>query len=448
MRRVGFGFTPHEATKGMHEESRSHEAHEEESDSASCASSRFGMSVEPRENARLGHCEKLAAMLPLVAIALLALTAPLLGQMATADRLQAPGWWPTKRTVPRKDYVGASACAPCHPSRAAQLTTAMARTAQRAQDSPVLRANDRLTFAVAHYSYSIARNGGQSVYTVTDGERTISTPLSWALGAGNVGQTYMFETGGSLHEARASYYASVERLGFTPGRRLEDPRDVEEAMARPVSDAEARRCFGCHTTASSTTSGFDLAGALPGVTCEACHGPGRAHVTGMERGGKDARGTIMNPTMLDAVESVDFCGACHATFWDVKLANERGLAALRSQPHRLQSSRCWDEGDDRITCVACHDPHKPLVRDSSSYDAKCLSCHKAPSLPSNRDVSDLGPKALQGTQLAGPGSSQRASAPPCPTAAANCASCHMPKYEVPEMHFAFTDHLIRVVPGR
>ena len=33
----------------------------------------------------------------------------------------------------------------------------------------------------------------------------------------------------------------------------------------------------------------------------------------------------------------------------------------------------------------------------------------------------------------------------CKVASENCVTCHMPKYEVPEMHFAFTDHLIRVV---
>jgi hypothetical protein len=400
-----------------------------------------------------------SALLALLAIALLPLAAPLLGQMATADRLQAPGWWPTKRTAVRSDFVGASECVRCHPSRATQLATAMARTAQRAEDSPVLSANDRLTFAVAHYSYSIRRDGGQPLYTVTDGERTISARLSWALGAGNVGQTYVFERGGTLHEARASYYASVARLDFTPNRRLEHPRGVEEAMARRVDEAEARRCFGCHTTASSTASGFDLASAIPGVMCEACHGPGRRHVAEMARG-ESARGTIMNPGTLDAVDSVDFCGACHATFWDVKLANERGLAALRSQPHRLQSSPCWGEGDDRITCVACHDPHKPLVRDSSAYDVKCLSCHKAPSLPLNRDVSYGGPRAASllnrdvsyggargpaGARRPGPRSSPGASAPPCPNATENCAGCHMPKYDVPEMHFAFTDHFIRIV---
>lgn len=351
-----------------------------------------------------------------VAVGLLA--APLLGQMATADRLQTPGWWPTKRTVDRDDFVGAAACVACHTTLSPQLTTAMARTAQRAGESPVLRGAARMTFAAGRYTYAIDRETGHSSYSVTDGDRTLAVPLTWALGAGTVGQTYIFERGGQLHEARASYYASLERLDFTPSRRVEDARDVEEAMARTMDEAEARRCFGCHTTGSSTASGFDLARAVPGITCEACHGPGRAHVAEMDRDVPPTRGTIMNPRGLDAVDSVDFCGACHATFWDVKLAGERGLAALRSQPHRLQSSSCWNEADDRITCVACHDPHKPLVRDVAAYDRNCLACH-APA--------------------------DRTSMRPCPTGTARCAGCHMPRYDVPEMHFAFTDHLIRVV---
>jgi len=195
-------------------------------------------------------------------------------------------------------------------------------------------------------------------------------------------------------------------------------------MSRPVDDAEARRCFGCHTTASTTSTGFNPERLVSGITCEACHGPGREHVAAVERGGAaHGRGTILNPSGLDAADSVDFCGACHATFWDVKLANERGLAALRSQPFRLQSSACWGTGDDRLTCVACHDPHKPLVRASAAYDPNCLSCHVPP------------------------GSSPTAGhpGPPCPVGKSECSSCHMPKYEVPVMHFRFTDHLIRAV---
>ena len=84
---------------------------------------------------------------------------------------------------------------------------------------------------------------------------------------------------------------------------------------------------------------------------------------------------MATPRRLDPAASVDFCGACHSTWWDVTLAREKGIAVLRSQPFRLQSSRCWGEGDARLTCVACHDPHRPLVRDSRAYDGRCPSCH-------------------------------------------------------------------------
>ena len=33
--------------------------------------------------------------------------------------------------------------------------------------------------------------------------------------------------------------------------------------------------------------------------------------------------------------------------------------------------------DSRLTCIACHDPHEPLVRDASFYDQECLSCHSS-----------------------------------------------------------------------
>jgi Cytochrome c554 and c-prime len=346
-------------------------------------------------------------------------------QLATADRLQEPGWWPTKGTASRDEYVGTARCAECHASRAAsQQTTFMARTAQRAGEAEPLRDRDLLTFRVGRYRYELSRRDGQRIYTVTDGTRVLSTPLTWAFGVGKVGQTYFFERDGQLHESRVSYFDTLQALHFTPARALAAPRDVEEAMSRPVAEPEARRCFGCHTTASTTASGFDRASAIPGITCEACHGPGRAHSEAMAAGRNDPPGKgIMNPLKLTPADSVDYCGACHASFWDVKLANEKGIAALRSQPYRLQSSRCWGEGDARITCVACHEPHRPLVRDTQSYDPRCQSCHVPAG---SKPTADRPGRA-------------------CPVASQNCASCHMPKYDVPEMHFQFTDHMIRRV---
>jgi Cytochrome c554 and c-prime len=346
------------------------------------------------------------------------------GQLATADRVAAPGWWPTKGSVPRADYVGAAACAPCHGGQtASQPATAMARTAMAADRSGVLQKAGRLTFQSGRYSYQIVSDGRQSLYTVSDGEHSSSAPLGWAFGLGNVGQSFLFERDGVFHEARVSYYEAVHGLGFTPGRALTHARDVAEAMARPVDAAETRRCFGCHTTAPTADGAFSASKAIGGITCEACHGPGRRHVEAMAQPPSVARDSaILNPAKLKPEESVDFCGSCHATFWDVTLAQETGISAMRSQPYRLQSSRCWKSADARLTCVACHDPHRPLVTSAAAYDDRCLACHVTAG-------------------------AQRTSTHPgraCPVGTARCAECHMPKYEVPDMHHEFTDHRIQL----
>jgi hypothetical protein len=343
--------------------------------------------------------------------------------MATADRVQGPGFWPTQGKAPRADYVGAARCGSCHAPQAGQSRTAMARTLTPAAESTVLRAHPDLQARLAGHDYRIATTAGESVYTIKKDDRSLALPLGWAFGVGTVGQTWVYEKDGRFHESRASFFDAAGGLGFTPSRGLESPRDLEEAAGRPLPDAEARRCFGCHTTAATTAGIFDTARLVPGVTCEACHGPGTKHVAAVE-GGKlaEVKASLTTPRRKDPAASVDFCGACHATWWDVTLAGEKGIAALRSQPFRLQSSRCWGEGDERLTCVACHDPHRPLVRDAASYDGRCLVCH-AP-----------GEKTAKGRAVR-----------VCSVAKENCATCHMPKYEVPEMRFQFTDHLIRAV---
>jgi hypothetical protein len=361
-----------------------------------------------------------------LAVFIVAISLPAIGgQMATADRMPGSGWWPTKGTPPRTDYIGAAACAECHASQSAtQPATSMARTASRASDSDVLRARNRLTFQRGSYAYQIATAGRQSVYSVTDGSRSASAPLTWAFGVGKVGQSFLFERGGTFHEARVSYFDAVHALDLTPARAMDAPKDVAEAMSRPVGGAEVRRCFACHTTAPTAAGAFEPGAATPGVTCEACHGPGRRHVDAMrQRRIADGRNAILNPARLEPADSVDFCGACHATFWDVKLAGEQGIAALRSQPYRLLSSRCWNAGDPRIACTSCHNPHQPLAREAGAYDARCLSCHAD----------------------AGAASSRERAAAACTVGKTNCVSCHMPKYEVREMHHDFTDHLIRIV---
>jgi hypothetical protein len=304
----------------------------------------------------------------------------------------------------------------------------MERTASFISDSDVLASHGRLDFQTGKTSYQITTKSGKSVYTVTDGAHTLSAPLMWSFGDGHIGQSFLFERDGTLFESRVSYFGTLKGLDFTPGRKLTDARDLEQAMARPVTGSEVVRCFGCHATASTINGKFDGNRVIPGITCEACHGPGRDHVTAaqalMKGEAANLQETIFNPSTLSPADAVDFCGSCHGTYWDVKLQDLQGTGNIRAQPYRLEKSRCWGtKGDARLSCVACHDPHQPLVRDSSFYDKNCLSCHVA-TAATKVTADHPGPGCKVGTK--------------------DCTSCHMPKYEDQVMHYTFTDHDIRI----
>jgi hypothetical protein len=356
-----------------------------------------------------------------------------LGQLSTEDHLAEPGFWPTQDHASREGFVGSDACVPCHAVKvASQKDTPMARTAMPAGVAEILHSHPVLTFDVDKFKYKIDTNAKRSMYSISDGDLKLSHPLTWAFGTGRVAQSYLFKKDdGSFNEARVTYFTNLGKLEFTPARSLLSPKSAEEAMSRPVGQSEVQRCFACHSTASNIGRHFDEEHLIPGVTCEACHGPGATHVKTMDDSASSksasAKPSIFNSAHLSPADAVDFCGACHGSWWDVKLAGVKGVSTTRSAPFRLVTSKCWGKGDARLTCTACHDPHKQLETSSMAYDAKCLSCH----------VNAPGAKRTDSH----PGAS-------CPKAAKNCTSCHMPKINVPEMHADFTDHRIRIVqPG-
>jgi hypothetical protein len=353
----------------------------------------------------------------------------------TAQRLREKGWWPTRADAARKDYAGSDACAVCHQQiAAAQRQTPMAQAAGKASETQVLRSNSRISLSVPPFQTEIARSRTASDYSVARGGEAMTGQILWSMGDGVMGQTFVVQSGGSLFESQLSYFSAIKGLDVTPGHPPGVPRDLEHAFGERLSTETAQHCFACHTTISSVRGQFDPAKAIPGVTCEACHGPGALHVKAMqdkdEQKGRDA---ILDPSALNPVELVDFCGACHRTPLDVAAEKDFVPINIRFQPYRLSKSRCWSSPDPRITCIACHDPHQHLEEDLDAYDGKCLACHAtSASKSSSGDV--VQPHAGQ--------------QPPCPVSAKRCVSCHMPRYQVPQMHGTFTDHDIRIVhPG-
>lgn len=369
--------------------------------------------------------------------------ASLFAQLSTDDHLAEPGFWPTQSASSRKDFVGSASCAPCHGKIvASQRATPMGATAMHAADSDILHAHSNLHFSFPPYRYGVQTAANRNTYSIAEGDRNLSATLLWAFGTGRVGQSYLFKReDGNFYEARVTYFSSLQDLHFTPARALTAPaKSLEEAMYRPVGASEIARCFGCHTTASNVGGQFEEANLILGVSCEACHGAGANHVEAMKASklsgiaDSAASSQIFNPRQLAPSDSVDFCGACHGTWWDTKLAGVKGPSNARSQPYRLQNSKCWSKADARITCIACHDPHQQLQTEPAAYDGACVSCH-AVSVDKKRAVN---PPPAANLDTHHPGAA-------CPVATKDCVTCHMPKVFVPEMHHNFTDHRIRIV---
>ncbi|HXS98133.1 MAG TPA: tetratricopeptide repeat protein [Candidatus Limnocylindrales bacterium] len=233
------------------------------------------------------------------------------------------------------------------------------------------------------------------------------SPGEWAFGAARKAITFVSHTDEETYvERAASYYASTKSMGVTPGHKA--GIDLEYPTFHPTTSA--LRCFRCHSTGDLTlSSSFAIQPAEYGIRCEACHGPGGAHVAA---GGGAA--TIRSPKRLNAVELNGFCGTCH------RKPPEAGVEGdwtdpwnVRHQPASLSQAACFRGSAGRLSCLTCHDPHAPLVTSAKAYDQRCQGCHE---------------QVRHRTATAG-------------TA---CVTCHMPQVQEPAPQIQFTNHWIGI----
>jgi hypothetical protein len=335
-------------------------------------------------------------------------------------------WNPTK--IPANtQFVGEQACAECHGDKVkTHAKTMMGRALEPVAKSAILTQHPKLTFRAGPYLYEIRRQGEQSLYTVTDGKETTTMPILYAFGLGHAGQTYVLQGKDGLYESRLSFYNEIQGLDTTIGQSRDVPVSLMDAVGRLMPKDETVQCFSCHTTGTVKGGKLDFDNLVPGIHCEACHGPGTDHIALMKGNPNSAirnpqSPMIFNPGKLSGDDlNQEFCGACHRSVSEITAQPQLGgRGNVRFQPYRIFNSKCYSD-DRRISCIGCHDVHEPLKMEAAAYDAKCTACHSA-----KQDEPRL-----------------------CKIATKDCTSCHMPKIELPGSHFKFTDHRIRIVkPG-
>jgi Cytochrome c7 and related cytochrome c len=318
------------------------------------------------------------------------------------------------------DPLGVLACTECHTQARSQPATSMAHALETVGECKILIDHPVLTVNVGRYSYRIERKGRQSSYSVSDGVKTVTMPIRWAMGASSaIGQTYVLEKGGEFYESRVSFFKELNGLAPTLGSEGSAPADVNEAAGRLMNRDDKLRCFGCHATTATLGRQLTLDKMTPGVQCGRCHESVETHLSAMllDSSKLEVPKGLSKLRGLSAEQASNFCGQCHRTWEEIALQGSPSIANIRFQPYRLTGSKCYDADDARISCLACHDPHQEVSSKSADYDAKCEACHGG---------GKPGAKA-------------------CTVSTDKCVTCHMPKLELPGAHNKFSDHRIRIV---
>jgi hypothetical protein len=324
-------------------------------------------------------------------------------------------------------YVGAKVCGSCHAEWLRQQSASEhARALHPVAEHPLasLFAKDSAAAPSAGYVFARTPTGFVVRIETSNQKQKKVIPVQWAFGAGDQAVTFasQFDEDSYL-EHRFSFYARTGELGLTPGHPAlaEGSYPGAAGVVYKTFDPEARimRCFQCHSTGRlSLGEHMELMPGELGVRCEACHGPGKAHVDAVAAGKlAEARKAIQDPARMTAVEQNQFCGDCHRKPQQGETAtNWNDPWNTRHQPLYLAQSACFRRSNSALTCLTCHDAHSPLRRgDAAFYNAKCAACHVSgthPVLAPSRSTQD-------------------------------CVSCHMPPVS-PREHLQFTNHWIGV----
>ncbi len=256
--------------------------------------------------------------------------------------------------------------------------------------------------------------------------------VEYAFGSGQHGTTFVNVIDSEIPailEHRITYFTRQHALGVSPGQDGQPRPPHVNAIGAAVAGPDARKCFGCHATqVARDDRTIDERMMIPDVSCERCHGPGRAHVLAARRGASAAELELpFGPGRFTAERLLMLCGTCHRhpsrALPEQIRSDDPHLA--RFQPVGIIASRCFRESPGAFSCVTCHDPHSRASSDRASYLAACLSCHSGGA----RDASGR-PSTVAGSA--------------CPVAPqGDCVNCHMPRVDAGQ-HVLFADHWIRV----
>jgi len=350
---------------------------------------------------------------------------------------------------PSNRYVGDAACRKCHATAFQNYArVSMSRSFETIAGATPIEdwtGRNRLYHKPSDQYFVMTAHDGRffqrryQLDTRGNEVNSLELEIQYAIGSGNHERDYIHRLpSGEFVQFPVVWYAAEKRWGMAPGYDRPD----HDGFSRRIN----YRCIFCHAGYPDISSGADRSESqlslfpqvMPsGVSCERCHGPGQLHASNTRAE------SIVNPAKLDRKHQMDVCLQCHLETTSAALPNSvlkvgrdifsfRAGEALESyaayfdypkgaghdddfnivhQGYGLAKSQCFVKSS--MTCLTCHDPHRPADNPQTFYNAKCATCHRM-------DVRVHGE---------------------------DCVGCHMPKRRTDDIvHVIMSDHYIQRRP--
>ena len=307
------------------------------------------------------------------------------------------------------EFVGRAGCVECHANEAKLWSGSHHDLAMDvAEPGTVLGAFDGRVFEHEGERFRFARDGARFVVGwwppgKADASSAHEFDVTHTFGVHPL-QQYLIDVGegGRLQSLTVAWDVEAKRwIHLQDGQRIA-PDDALHWQGR--YQTWNGMCADCHST--RLDRGYDAASDAHATTwaeidvgCEACHGPGSAHVARVEAraAGKPVPavhgdGLVVDFASATSREQVDACGRCHArrrvvspmfehggSLFDhyVPATLDEGLYHADGQIldevyvyGSFTQSRMYVAG---VRCTDCHDPHSGRLREQG--DALCMQCH-------------------------------------------------------------------------
>ena len=396
------------------------------------------------------------------------------------------------------DYVDNAQCVGCHAAAASQWKQSHHFMAMARPSPETVRGNfENTTFRHQGVTTRFFRRDGR-YFVRTDGPdgRLADFEIAWTFGVDPLQQYLIALPGGRLQPLTIAWDTRKQRWFHLYPHEKAPPGDVMHWTGR--YQTANTMCIACHTTGytkgyDAATDSFDSRWKEPNVSCQACHGPGSAHVAWASDAGQGARGHAAgasgasgasdpagdgppaaagsaSPTVKvgasptvgptaprfgltmdfatsSAAAQVDVCAACHSRRSELTGTQTAGKPlADEFVPARLEAGLYHADGQQDA-----EDYVYGSFRQSRMYanGVRCTDCHDAHTLALKAEGNGVCLQCHRETPNPRfPGAAGHFDTPAhhhhkAGSAGAQCVACHMPSTTYMQVH-ARPDHSLRI----